>query len=222
MPRSLLQHKNKNQNVSIRTLQEPSKNLWLVIVQKHFILPCFCIQHKWRQLLMIPHQHKPFGAEQWAQADELAYLRSFINNTEVKVLPDKDGVIHSHARRCYHWLKIETHFKDKVYFISFSTTFSILKEKIFPIKLNWTVKSQKSNYQSLKSDQHNLDIYWPDIFLHQLQVTNKTSFRADCSKKLVPVMCSEALFMDNSWSVLKWLPWNIRWFGVLFSILKRR
>lgn len=85
---------------------------------------------------MIPHQHKPFGAEQWAQADELAYLGSFINNTEVKLLLNKDGVIYSHARRCYHGLKIKTYFKDKVHFISFSTMLSILKEKIFPIKLN--------------------------------------------------------------------------------------
>lgn len=136
MPRSLLQHKNKYQNVSIKTLQEPSQNLSLAIVQQHFILPCFCIQHKWRQLLMIPHQHKPFGAEQWAQADELAYLGSFINNAEVKLLLNKDRVIYSHARRCHHWLKIETQFKDKAHFISFSSVFSILKEKIFPIKLN--------------------------------------------------------------------------------------
>lgn len=85
---------------------------------------------------MIPHQHKPFGAEQWAQADELAYLGSFINNTEVKLLLDKDGVIYSHAGRCYHWLKIETHFKVKAHFISFSTMFSTLKEKTFPTKLN--------------------------------------------------------------------------------------
>lgn len=143
MPRSLLQHKNKNQNVSIRTLQEPSQNLLLVIVQKHFILPCFCIQHKGRQLLMIPHQHKPLGAEQWAQADELAYLGSFINNAEVKLLLNKDGVIYSHARRCYHRLKIETRFKDKVHFISSSTMFSMLKEKIFPIKLNCKIKEIK-------------------------------------------------------------------------------
>lgn len=86
---------------------------------------------------MIPYQHKPFGAEQGAQADELAYLRSFINYTEIKLLLNKDGVIYSHARRCYHWLKIETYFKNKIHLISFSTTFSRLKEKtVFCIQLS--------------------------------------------------------------------------------------
>lgn len=109
----------------------------LIPVQQHFILPCFCIEYKWRQLLMIPYQHKPFGAEQGAQADELAYLGSFINYTEIKLLLNKDGVIYSHARRCYHWLKIETYFKNKIHLISFSTTFSRLKEKtVFCIQLS--------------------------------------------------------------------------------------
>lgn len=57
---------------------------------------------------MIPYQHKPFGAEQWAQTDGLAYLGSFINYTEIKLPPSKDGVIDSHASCCYHRLKIET------------------------------------------------------------------------------------------------------------------
>lgn len=77
---------------------------------------------------MIPHQHKPFAAEQGAQADELADLGSFINNAEVKLLLSKDGVIYSHAGCCYHWLKVEAQFKDKVHFVSFSIIFSILKK----------------------------------------------------------------------------------------------
>lgn len=78
---------------------------------------------------MIPYQHKPLGAEQWAQTDELAYLGSFINNTEIKLPLNKDRVIYSHARCCYHSLKIETHFKDKIHLIPFSITFARLKEK---------------------------------------------------------------------------------------------
>lgn len=56
---------------------------------------------------MVPYQHKSFGAEQWAQTDGLAYLGSFINYTEIKLLLYKDGVIYAHAGCCYHWLKIE-------------------------------------------------------------------------------------------------------------------
>lgn len=59
---------------------------------------------------MIPYQHKPFGAEERAQTDQLAYLGSLINYTEIKLLLNKDGVIYSHAGRCYHCLKIETRF----------------------------------------------------------------------------------------------------------------
>lgn len=89
---------------------------------------------------MIPYQHKPFGAEERAQTDQLAYLGSFINYTEIELLLNEDGVIYSHAGRCYHCLKIETRFEDKTHLISFSTMFSRLKEKIFPIKLNQNVK----------------------------------------------------------------------------------
>lgn len=86
---------------------------------------------------MIPYQHKPFRTEQWAQTDELAYLGSFINYTEIKLLLNKDGVIYSHARRCYHWLKIKTHFKDKVHLTCVITTLSKLRGKIMcPIKPN--------------------------------------------------------------------------------------
>lgn len=144
MPRSLLQNKPNQNHVRQNIARAFPEFMLLVIVQRLFILPCFCIQYKWRQLLMIPYKHKPFGAEQWAQTDELAYLGSFINYAEIKLLLNKDGVIYSHARRCYHWLKIETHFKDKIHLTSFSTTFSRLREKIiFPIKLNHRINQIK-------------------------------------------------------------------------------